>query len=82
MLFVLGAVLLVGLVRLEAFGRLVGRLAYPMAALAGVFWWFFLWPGFAGAVIAAVSLTLWAIQHWRRARAASEAATISVHARA
>jgi hypothetical protein len=75
------AVVLVGLLQLEAVGRLLGRMAYLLAAVVGVFWWFVLWPGFVGLWIAVGSLALWCIARWRRGRAAPEAATISVHAR-
>jgi hypothetical protein len=69
------------LLQLPGLGRLVGQLGYLLVALVGVWWWFFLWPGFVGALLATGSLMLWIAQRWQQARAVPEAATISVHAR-
>jgi hypothetical protein len=80
-MLILLAVGVAGLLQLEWLGSLVGRLGYLLVALVGVGWWFYLWPGFVGALLAGGSLALWIAQRGHRARVVPEAATISVHAR-
>jgi hypothetical protein len=72
---------LAGVLQFEAWRRWVGHVGFLLVALVGVYWWFFLWPGFVGGLLSAGSLMLWCAERLRRARTTPEGATISVHAR-
>jgi hypothetical protein len=75
------ALALFGLLHVERFARWVRHSAYLLAGMAGVGWWFFLWPGFFGALLIATSIGLGAVHHWQRARRRAAPATISLQPR-